>query len=210
MNNIDNVLVLSPHTDDGELGCGGTVARLIDEGKNIYYVAFSICEDSVPKEYPCDILEHEVKEATKVLGIKSSNLFIKKYPVRHFLHYRQDILEDIIKIRQEIQPDLVFLPSWNSLHQDHNTISKEGLRAFKKTTCLGYDLPWDQVKFNSNAFYKLKEKHIELKIKSLDCYLSQKFRRYVDHEFIRGLARVRGTSVDTMYAETFELIRWVI
>lgn len=210
MNGIEDVLILSPHTDDGELGCGGTIARLAEEGRNIHYVAFSTCEDSVPKEFPCDILEHEVKKATKVLGIKPSNLIIKKYPVRHFGTYRQEILEDIVNIRRDINPDLIFLPSWNSLHQDHNTISKEGLRAFKKSTCLGYDLPWDQVEFNSNAFYKLEQKHVELKIKSLDCYQSQKFRTYVDPEFITGLARVRGAQIDTMYAETFEIIRWLV
>ncbi len=43
------ILVLAPHTDDGELGCGGTIVRLIDEGQDVYYVAFSICEESVPE-----------------------------------------------------------------------------------------------------------------------------------------------------------------
>jgi len=210
MKEAENVLILSPHTDDGELGCGGTIARLVEERKNIFYMAFSICEASVPKEFPCDILEHEVRKATKVLGIKKDNIFIKKYPVRYFDSYRQDILEDIIRLRKDVQPDLIFLPSWNSLHQDHGTISKEGLRAFKKNTCLGYDLPWDQIQFNSNAFYKLEQRHIELKIESLNCYASQKFRSYIDSEFIRGLARVRGAQVDTKYAETFEIIRRVI
>lgn len=210
MKKIENVLVLSPHTDDGELGCGGTISRLVEEGKNIFYMAFSICEESVPKEFPCNILEEEVKNATQILGIKKENLIIKKYPVRYFYKYRQDILEDMISVKKEIQPDLIFLPSWNSLHQDHSTITNEGLRAFKKNTCLGYDLPWDQVKFNSNAFYVLEQRHIELKIEALNCYLSQKFRTYVDPEFIKGLARVRGAQVDTKYAETFEIVRSVV
>lgn len=210
MKDDENVLILSPHTDDGELGCGGTIARLAENGKNIYYMAFSTCEESIPKEFPCDILEKEVIKATGILGIKKENLIIKKYPVRRFNSYRQDILEDIIIIRNEIKPDLVFLPSWNSLHQDHNTISKEGLRAFKKNTCLGYDLPWDQVQFNSNAFYKLEERHIDLKIQSLNCYQSQQFRTYIDAKFIKSLAIVRGAQIDTKYAETFEIIRKVI
>lgn len=210
MINGENVLILSPHTDDGELGCGGTIARLGESGKNIFYMAFSICEESVPKEFPCDILEKEVKSATNILGIKKENLIIKKYAVRRFNSYRQDILEDLVKIRKDIQPDLVFLPSWNSLHQDHSTISKEGLRAFKKNTCFGYDLPWDQIQFNANAFYELKKEHIDLKIKSLNCYQSQQFRTYINSEFIESLARVRGAQVDMKYAETFEIIRMVL
>ena len=45
--NFDRVLTLSPHTDDGELGCGGTIARFIDEGKEVYYIVVSTCEKSV-------------------------------------------------------------------------------------------------------------------------------------------------------------------
>ena len=86
------ILVLAPHTDDGELGCGGTISRFNREGATIYYVAFSICEESVPKGYPKNALEFEVAEATKILGIKEENLIIKYYPVRKFDSYRQNIL----------------------------------------------------------------------------------------------------------------------
>ena len=88
-----NVLVLAPHTDDGELGCGGTIARLIDEGHTIWYAAFSICEESVPEGFPKDALEKEVKLATQSLGIKPENLILKKYPVRKFNTFRQEIFE---------------------------------------------------------------------------------------------------------------------
>ena len=46
---MNNILVLAPHTDDGELGCGGTISKFVKEGKNIYYVAFSTAEESVPR-----------------------------------------------------------------------------------------------------------------------------------------------------------------
>nr|WP_287495042.1 PIG-L family deacetylase [Candidatus Brachybacter algidus] len=47
------VFILAPHTDDGELGCGGTIARLIEDGAIVYYVAFSTADKSVPDEFPC-------------------------------------------------------------------------------------------------------------------------------------------------------------
>ena len=68
------ILVLAPHTDDGEFGCGGTVAKLIEEGHDVYYAAFSACQQSVLPQFPADILITEVKAATKVLGIKPENL----------------------------------------------------------------------------------------------------------------------------------------
>ena len=66
---LNRVLVLSPHTDDGELGAGGTIARWIGEGKDIYYVAFSTCQKSVPDNWPRDILKQECRCAMKTLGI---------------------------------------------------------------------------------------------------------------------------------------------
>ena len=64
-NEIKNVLILAPHTDDGEFGCGGSIVKLIDSGAEVYYVAFSACEQSVLPHLPKDILVSEVKEATK-------------------------------------------------------------------------------------------------------------------------------------------------
>ena len=66
---FDNVLVLAPHTDDGEFGCGGTMARLIENGVKVTYAAFSTAAKSVPDGFPKDVLKHEVRAATGVLGI---------------------------------------------------------------------------------------------------------------------------------------------
>ena len=107
MVNNETVLVLAPHTDDGELGCGATISKFIEEGKNIYYAAFSICEESVPEGYPENILETEVKKATHVLGIKQENLIVYKFKVRRFPEFRQEILEELVKLKKQINPDLV-------------------------------------------------------------------------------------------------------
>lgn len=208
MNN-KTVLVLAPHTDDGELGCGGTISRLVEEGYNVYYVAFSACEESVPNGFPPDILRTEVKNATKILGVRPENLIVKNYPVRKFNSHRQDILEDMILLRRHVSPQIVFMPCSESLHQDHNAIYNEGIRAFKHYTCYGYDLPWDSVRFTTTAFYRLERKNVDLKWQSIKCYESQNFRGYVDEEFIIGLSRVRGAQIGEKYAEAFELLRMI-
>ena len=53
---FDKVLVLAPHTDDAEFGCGGTIAKLVSEGSEVHIAAFSACEQSVRPEFPKDIL----------------------------------------------------------------------------------------------------------------------------------------------------------
>lgn len=210
MNDFKKVLVLGPHTDDGEFGCGGTIAKFIEEGKDVYYATFSCAEESVPEGLPKDILLTEVKASSKVLGIKPDHLLIYRYPVRKFAHYRQEILEDLVQLNRTIMPDLVLMTSAHDLHQDHYTIAMEGLRAYKFTSILAYEMPWNNINFETRAFVYLEEKHIEKKLESVKCYRSQTGRKYANEEFIKGLAKTRGVQCGRSYAETFEVVRWIV
>lgn len=204
------VLVLSPHTDDGELGAGGTISKLIELGAEVHYVAFSTAEKSVPEGYPKDILVTEVKNATAELGIKPENLHIYRYEVRKLNYVRQEILENLISIRSKHNFDLILLPTLCDIHQDHQTVAMEGLRAFKKTTIFGYELIWNNLSFNTTGFVKLAEKHIQRKCNALKKYESQKGRDYMSDEFIKSLARTRGVQIGSKFAESFEILRLVI
>ncbi len=201
---FDKILILSPHTDDGELGCGGSIAKLAEQRKEIYYVAFS----DTGKE----ILKKEVNESTKILHIKPENVRIFDFKTRHFPEYRQEILDTLIKLREEIKPEMVFIPSTKDVHQDHQVVTSEALRAFKKTalTILGYEEPWNCFTFSTTVFIVLDDKHIKKKIEAVKKYKSQIDRDYTNEEFIRGLARTRGTQIGEKFAEAFEIMRWVM
>ena len=205
----DVVLILAPHTDDGELGCGGTIARFLEEGKEIYYTAFSTCRNSVPKGFPEDCLEKELRSAMKSYGIDDDHLFILDYEVREFSANRQRILDDMIKIGNKIHPDIVFAPSRNDVHQDHHCIAEEAIRAFKKTTLLAYEVPWNNLQFNNQTFIKLEKRHVEHKVNAIACYESQKRRPYAAPDCTFGQARTHGVQVGCEYAEVFELVRWI-
>ncbi len=210
MNNFKSVLVLAPHTDDGEIGCGGTISYFVEQGKTVYYVAFSSARTSVRPEFPDSILETEVKQATRVLGIPPDNLIIFNFPVRHFPEHRQAILQNMIDLREQINPGLVLVPSPHDIHQDHQVIAAEGLRAFKRHTVLGYEEPWNNIVFETRCFIPLEHRHVATKIEALHCYKSQAHRAYLDDEFVWSLARTRGTQIEGRYAEAFEVLRWVM
>ena len=205
-----NVYVLAPHTDDGELGAGGTIAKLVELGANIYYFAFSTAAESVPEGMPRDILKTEVINATTKLGIPKKNVVIYNYQVRKLNYSRQDILEDLMKHKKKLKPDLVLMPSLNDIHQDHATIAQEGLRAFKGSTILGYELIWNNLTFNTTSFVNLEEKHIQKKCDSLKEYISQASRNYMSEDFIFSLAKTRGVQIGVKYAESFEVVRMVL
>jgi len=208
--NFENVLVLAPHTDDAEFGCGGTITRFVEEGANVYIATFSACEKSVPHKYPADILRTEFKNAALQLGVVKENLFLFDYEVRVFNERRQDILQELIDLRKKLNPDLILMPSLEDIHQDHFTIAQEGLRAFKFSTILCYEMPWNNMSFNTSSFVHLKEEQIENKVKALQEYKSQEHRPYANDEFIKSLARTRGTQINEHYAEAFHVLRLII
>lgn len=208
---FSKILILSPHTDDGEIGAGGSITRFVEEGKEIHYVAFSSCEVSVPKDFPEDILKEECKKATNIFGIEPENVILMDYEVRTFPLHRQEILDDMLELNKQIKPDLVLIPSSNDIHQDHQTICEEALRAFKKTSSLwGYEHPWNNLTFTTDIFVRLEEKHIKKKIEAMEQYKSQDFRTYFDKKYIWALAYMRGTQMDYPFAETFELLRLLV
>ena len=170
-------------------------------------MAFSTADQSVPKEFPKDILKIEVKRATTKLGIKEENLIIYHYEVRKLGYARQEILEELIRLKKANNFDLVFIPSLHDIHQDHTTIAQEGLRAFKNTTLLGYELIWNNLTFNTQCFVKLEKRHIDAKVEALKEYESQGKRDYLSEDFIFSLAKTRGVQAGCNYAEAFEVVR---
>ena len=207
---LKRVLVLAPHTDDGEFGCGGTMARLVEAGTDVRYVAFSIATKSLPDGFAPDTLAREVREATAELGIPEANLSVHDFAVRTFPERRQDILELLIGLWEEWQPDAVFQPSLHDIHQDHQVVAAEGLRAFKRTTILGYEIPWNNFDFAYQAYFALEREHVERKVAALARYASQQHRRYADPEYIWNVARTHGINVNREYAEVFQVYRLVV
>jgi LmbE family N-acetylglucosaminyl deacetylase len=205
----ERVLVLAPHTDDGEFGAGGTMARLVDAGAEVRYVAFSIATKSLPDGYAPDTLSREVREATTELGIPEAQLTVHDFEVRTFPERRQDILELLIALWEDWQPQVVFQPSLHDIHQDHQVIAAEGLRAFKRTTILGYEIPWNNFDFSYQWYFALEREHVERKVAALAKYASQSHRRYSDPEYIWNVARTHGINVNREYAEVFQVYRVV-
>ncbi len=185
------------------------MARLVEEGAEVRYVAFSIATRSLPPGFAPDTLAREVREATAELGIPAANLTVHDFDVRTFPDHRQQILELLIELWNEWEPEVVFQPSLHDIHQDHQTVAAEGLRAFKRTTILGYEIPWNNFDFAYQAYVALERRHVERKAAALSRYASQQHRRYADPEYVWNLARIHGTNVNREYAEVFQVHRLI-
>jgi LmbE family N-acetylglucosaminyl deacetylase len=201
------VLVLGPHTDDAEFGCGATMAKFLEQGAEVVVLAFSSCEQSVPAPFPPDALAKESAKSLSLMGIPSQNYLLENFPVRNFGDHRQAILEKMVKVRKELAPGLVFAPCLSDTHQDHQVVAQECFRAFKSASVYGYELPWNNITFSNTTFSIIEERHLAVKIRCIECYETQRFRDYASPEMIKSLATVRGVQCSRKLAEAFETYR---
>ena len=207
--NFERALILAPHTDDAELGCGGTMAKMLEQDMEIFVAAFSTARASLPPGSNPDLLKEEFLTAMETFQIPEENLFIYDYKVRKLNYFRQEVLEELVKLKEDLKPDIVLLPSGSDLHQDHQVVYNEGLRAFKDSTVWGDELPWNHITFSAQAFITLSKQQLDTKWEALKAYESQieKGRNYFTRDFIEGLAKVRGVQVKAEYAEAYEVVR---
>lgn len=207
MLHTDDILILAPHTDDGELGCGASIAKYTSLGKQVTYVAFSTCRQSLPADANANTLALECKAATAILGIKNTIFF--DFEVRRFSYFRQEVLEEMVQLAKKLKPRTVFMPAEKDVHQDHQVIHAEAMRAFKTSNLLGYELPWNNRSFSPTYFEKIEEVHLKAKQNAMKEYRSQAHRQYMNPGFAEALATVRGVQCGAALAEAFEVYRLV-
>lgn len=158
-------------------------------------------------------MRKEFLNVVKSLNLSETNCKICNFKVRYLHEHRQEILQELIELRNRINPKLVIGPSINDFHQDHQIVANEMIRAFKTTSSIiCYELPWNHIEFKTQLFVKLNENHIVKKCEILCNYKTQltKNRNYFSEKFIKGLGKVRGVQCNSEYAEAFEVIRWTI
>lgn len=195
------VLAIGAHPDDIELGCGGSLVRAKTAGSELHAVVFSKCEDEAPATQK-DLRASEFLRAGKIIGAKPQILEI---PNRKFPEHRDEIMREMERLQQEIEPDLVFLPFLEDPHQDHSTIAHAAVRTFRRReTLLQYEiLRYGSHTFTPSLFVDIGDS-LGTKVRALQEYKSQfKVRAYFDEESFRSLARTRGAQSGYDYAEGF-------
>ena len=207
LNSFQTFLVLAPHTDDAELGAGATIAKLRREGKKVIVASFSDVIESVPKGLPKETLRLEFMNSMKFLLGSTETAHCFSFPVRTFTENRQSILDKMRDLKAQYSPEVVFLPSLNDDHQDHQVIAHEALRGFKNSVMLSYELQWNMRCAQINFFSQVTSADCQKKLTALNAYKSQCFREYFSEEYIKSLLITRGIQAGCPLAEGFEFIK---
>jgi LmbE family N-acetylglucosaminyl deacetylase len=197
------ILAIAPHIDDVELGAGATIYNL-GKHNNVFYVGLSM-----PPLVDTKSFMEEFKDSAKCLGLKPENIILRNYDPRNLFDSRSEILQLLFDLNKKYKPDLVFIPNSYDMHQSHEVVHAEGRRAFKHTTMLGYELPWNYTEFSMDVFITLDKEALQAKVDAVNAFRTQKSRTFFSNNIVEDLARVRGKQIEKEYAECFELIRWI-
>jgi LmbE family N-acetylglucosaminyl deacetylase len=198
---IHNVLCLGAHCDDIEIGCGGTILRLIKENRKLrfYWVVFSSTRQR----------KREALAAARLfLGpTVRPHVVVRNFRDGFFPYQGKAIKEFFESTKKQFQPDLVFTHYRNDLHQDHRLISDLTWNTFRNHLILEYEIPkYDGDLGSPNFFVGLDEAVCERKIYNIMAsFRSQAGKHWFTDDIFRALLRMRGmeSNAQGRFAEGF-------
>ncbi|MDH3649170.1 MAG: PIG-L family deacetylase [Saprospiraceae bacterium] len=200
------ILCLGAHCDDIEIGCGGTLLRLLDEYDVavVKWIVFSgnemrKKEARVSAEY----FTRGQKAEIKILNFPDARFSFKGLEIKAFF-------ESI----KSFEPSLIFTHCQNDQHQDHRFINQLSWNTFRNHMILEYEIPkFDGDLGQPTCYVPLSLPFVEMKVDTiLRCFESQRSKHWFDAETFRSLLRLRGMECASAsrYAEAFYVRKWLI
>ncbi|WP_271399260.1 PIG-L deacetylase family protein [Salinicoccus roseus] len=212
-----NILVFAPHNDDEVLGVGGTIAKYVNEGHDVY-----VCE--VTSGFNTDrvnLIVDEAKKAHKILGVKEA--FFLNLPVIELRHTpTEEINKKILNIVQKVKPEIVFLPHKGDMNFDHAEVTYAAMVALRPSNVpnlkeiLAYETlsetEWNTPTIDNifipNVYIDISHT-VQKKVEAMSCYESQ-LKDYPHPRSLDGiiaLSKYRGSTICVENAESFMMIR---
>ena len=198
------VCFIGAHPDDIELGCGALIARISGKA-DVRCVTFS----NNQKNPALKNLVEEHYASMQTLGVPRERVELLDFETRHFQEHRQDILEAMIGILKEDDPDIVFVHTKSDVHQDHGVLTQEALRAFRGRTVLGFDVIRSSYGFFPDFLVGVDESDVQKKLDALACYKTYEGKYYFSPEVTRATLIRNGAICERPYAEGFDILRIV-
>jgi LmbE family N-acetylglucosaminyl deacetylase len=213
---MKKILVITPHPMDETLGVGGTILKHGANGDELHWLILTKPEES---KWGKDKIEKNTKEVSKIAEMYKFQSFRRLNFVQDSLN--EDILKELVELLKGtfelIKPDTIYLPFGCTLDNDYNiafTASLKAIQSFKakiqKILCyevISY-LNFNSKTFNPNVYTDISE-FIDKKLEVMNLYEEevQGYPLPKSTESVRSLAKVRGASIGTEYAEAFVLIK---
>ena len=205
LDGLKRVLCIGAHSDDIEIGCGGTVLRLIEQNPNLEFYWLVLCSN------PQRAIE-ATKSANEFLkGVKKKTIIVKDFRDGFLPYIGAPVKEAFEEIKRTFVPDLVFTHTRQDLHQDHRMTCELTWNTFRSHMILEYEIPkYDADLKPTNYFVPLTDKQAKKKVKGLMRFFgTQKNKHWFSEDLFEGLMRLRAIEVasPTRYAEGLPLVQ---
>ncbi len=205
---LRSVLCVGAHCDDIEIGCGGTILRILagNQQVHVHWVVFSSDE----------LRAAEARAAATLLlaDAGSSTVAVERFRGRFFPYVAVEIKEYFDGLSRTIDPDIVFTHFRDDLHQDHRTLAELTYNTFRDHLVLEYEVPkYDGDMGRPNVYVPLDAKECERKIEvTVASFPSQHDKHWFSEETFRSLLRLRGieSKAPSGYAEAFHCRKLVL
>jgi LmbE family N-acetylglucosaminyl deacetylase len=198
------ILFIGAHPDDIELGCGALIAN---QANSAEIICATLSDNQKNPSLSDLVAEHHA--SMEILGVKKENVILGSFETRRFLQLRQEILEFLIALKNEYAPDVVFVHSEADLHQDHNAVTQEVMRAFRGTSVFGYDVIRSSQGFFPTFLVEITESNLKQKINCLAAYKTYADKYYFAPELTKAILIRNGALCERKYAEGFDILRIV-
>ena len=196
-----NILLLGAHSDDIEIGCGGTVLKLINKYPDlqITWIVFGAREKRA--------LEASASAESFLSEVKDKKVIIKDFKDGYFPYIGDEIKDYFEKLKKEQSPDLIFTHYRHDLHQDHRLICELTWNTYRNHCILEYEIPkYDGDLGSPNIFFHLDESTCQKKVQLLmEYFKTQSDRHWFTEETFYSLLRLRGIESKSpdKFAEAF-------
>ncbi len=195
------VLCFGAHCDDIEIGCGGTLLRLMESCPKVT-CHWVVATASAEREKECR------RSAERFLSAAArAEVVTWQFRDGYLPFVGAEVKDAFERLKREITPDLIFTHCRDDLHQDHRLINQLTWNTYRDHAILEYEIPKYDGDLGSPSLYvPLNEEQCRRKVSYLmECYPSQQSHRWFTEETFRSLLRVRGVEAATMvgYAEAF-------
>ncbi|MFI5366014.1 MAG: PIG-L deacetylase family protein [Candidatus Binatia bacterium] len=194
------ILCLGAHSDDIEIGCGGTILRLtgLYPAASVHWIVLSADGEARRDEALAGagrFLERAAEQRVDV----------KQFRESFFPYAGERIKEYFESIKSGPDPDVIFTHYRNDLHQDHKLVSDLTWNTFRRSLILEYEIPkWDGDLGAPSCYVRLAEDIVERKIQCIcETFASQRTKPWFTADTFRALMRLRGIEANTLFAEAF-------
>lgn len=195
------ILFLGAHSDDIEIGCGGTILKFIKDVPKAQYRWIIFSGDKIRAA-------ETLKSASVFLAeAKSKQIDVYNFKESYFPFIGAQIKDSFEKLRKDFNPDIIFTHYTKDAHQDHKLISKLTWNTFRDHFICEYEIPkYDGDLHNPNLYVCLDQMTVNKKISILcNSFKTQKEKQWFSEETFKSIMRLRGIESNSYstYSEAF-------